>query len=167
MTLGIAREGQEEQTFWGSTKKKKSWRSGQNETIFRRLRPLFVVAKASGSAMVSAGLALVSREYQWFSHGNTVRYESEGTRLRVDRSISATSTVNSVFQAWLAWIFFGPTIWKAGREEDMPGSVCSSKKLCDSADTFALSEGSASGDKRGISSTRNSTSTMRLFVHQR
>ena len=101
----MAREGQEEQTFLGSTKKK-SWPSGQNEMVFRPLRPVFVASKASGSAVVSAGLALVSREYPWFFHGNTVRYDSEGTRLRVDRSISATSTFNSVFHAWLAWIFF-------------------------------------------------------------
>ena len=103
----MARKGQEEQTFLGSTKKK-SWPSGQNEMVFRRLRPVFVASKASGSAVVSAGLALVSREYPWFFHGNTVRYDSEGTRLRVDRSISATSTFNSVdvFHARLAWIFF-------------------------------------------------------------
>ena len=93
----MAREGQEEQTFLGSTKKK-SWSSGQNEMVFRRLRPVFVASKASGSAVVSAGLALVSRDYPWFFHSNTVRYDSEGTRyrLRVDRSISATSTFNSV-----------------------------------------------------------------------
>ena len=79
LTLGMARKGQEEQTFLGSTKKK-SWPSGQNEMVFRRLRPVFVASKASGSAVVSAGLALVSREYPWFFHGNTVRYDSSRAR---------------------------------------------------------------------------------------
>ena len=92
------------------------------------------------------------------------QYDSEGTRLRVDRSISATSTFNSVdvFHAWLAWIFFFcPGIWKAGREEDMAGLRAVPKKLCDITDTFPSSEGSASGDdERGTSSTRNSTSTL-------
>ena len=59
------------------------------------------------SAVVRADLALVSREYPWFFHGNTVRYDSEGTRFQVDRSIhvSALSTLKSVFRAWLALTF--------------------------------------------------------------
>ena len=108
MTLGMASEGIKEQTFLGSTEKK-SWPSGQNKRGFARLRPVFVVSKVSGSTVVRAGLALVSREYPWFFHGDTVRYGSESTRfqrtIQVDRSISALLTLNSVFRAWLTLTF--------------------------------------------------------------
>ena len=42
----MARVGLKEQTFLGSTEKK-SWPSGQNERVFARLRPVFVVSKVS------------------------------------------------------------------------------------------------------------------------
>ena len=44
----MARVGLKEQTFLGSTEKK-SWPSGQNERVFARLRPVFVVSKVSRS----------------------------------------------------------------------------------------------------------------------
>ena len=48
MTLRMAWVGLKEQTFVGSTcTEKKSWPSGQNERVFARLRPVFVVSKVS------------------------------------------------------------------------------------------------------------------------
>ena len=89
----------------GLSTEKKSWPSGQNERVFARLRPVFVVSKVPCQPPVRAGLALVSREYPWFFHGDTVGYDREGTQFQVDRSISALSTLKSVFRAWLALTF--------------------------------------------------------------
>ena len=96
-----------EQTFLGSTEIK--------VVQVIKMRGFLLVldrscrAESVGSAVVPAGLSLVSKEYQWLFHGDTVRYDSEGTPFQVDRSILAllnlSLTLKSIFGTWLALTF--------------------------------------------------------------
>ena len=82
-----------------------------------------------------------------------VRYDSEGTRFQADRSISALSTLKSVFRAWLALTFLAQ--WLGIAEKTTLGkkswSACRWTKLNDSTDKSPFSQSSATV----TSSTRN------------
>ena len=98
-----------------------------------------------------------------FGHQATVSSaDGPGSRLEsIDRYRRRRLSTQSFMLGSPGFSFFAREFGRLDGKKTWLDCVQFRKKLCDSTDTFPFSEGSASGDdKRGTSSTRNSTSTL-------
>ena len=153
LTLGMARVGLREQTFLGSTEKKKlaKWSNWEGFCSFSTgLRRVENVGVSRG--LVSAGLALVSREYPWFFHGNTVglRHDYARARARGCKSIDRHRRCRlSVSLSCLARLDFSCPVTRDCRKDDKKWgigdgwSACSSTNSSDSTDKSPFPQSSA------------------------